>query len=347
MPLTARSVAFDVLHAVEEHGGFADDLLRAKTIDPQEAHLASELVFGVLRHRAQLDFLIGHYSGRSNKLDVEIRNALRLGIYQIRFLDRIPPHAAVSTSVELVKRARKASAMGYVNAVLRKVDREPVAYPADAIALSMPDWLLTRWEQQFGAQKAHAAAAYFLTKPPVHLRGSRQMDIGAQQIVPLLELEAHHRFLDVCAAPGNKTVQAAECGVEPVACDRSRKRLAAIPVTRRVQLDAATPLPFQRVFDRILVDAPCSGTGTLGRNPEIKWRVTPEEFARQAERQLQILQAALAVLAPQGRLVYSTCSLELEENEAVVNHFADRILSQGYSMPGRDAGDGFFHAVLA
>jgi len=346
MPLNARGFAFDVLDAVE-HGGFADDLLRAKAIDPQEAHLASELVFGVLRHRSQLDFLIGHYSGRTNKLDIEIRIALRLGIYQLRFLDRIPPHAAVSTSVELVKRARKASAVGYVNAVLRKVNRDPVAYPNDAIALSMPDWLLARWERQFGSLPAHAAAYYFLSKPPAHIRGERQMDIGAQQIVPLLELAPHHRFLDICAAPGNKTLQAAESGVEPVACDRSRKRLAAIPVTRRVQLDAAQPLPFRPVFDRILVDAPCSGTGTLGRNPEIKWRVTPEEFSRQAGRQLQILRAALAVLAPGGRLVYSTCSLEREENEEVIAHFADRVLSRDYRLPGRDAGDGFFHAVLA
>ena len=346
MPLQARDFAFDVLDAVE-HGGFADDLLRAKAIDAQEAHLASELVFGVLRHRAQLDFLIGHYSGRSNKLDKEVRNALRLGIYQLRYLDRIPPHAAVSTSVELVKRARKASAVGYVNAVLRKVNRDSVSYPTDAVALSMPDWVLDRWERKFGALAAHAAAAYFLSKPPVHQRGERQMDIGAQQIVPLLELEPYHRFLDVCAAPGNKTLQAAECGVEPVACDRSRKRLASIPVARRVQLDASLTLPFRPVFDRILVDAPCSGTGTFGRNPEIKWRVTPEEFTRQAERQLQILAAAMAVLVPGGRLVYSTCSLEPEENEGVTGHFAERILSQGYRLPGRDAGDGFFHAVLA
>ncbi len=346
MPLNARSFAFDVLDAVE-HGGFADDLLRARSLEPQEANLANELVFGVLRHRGQLDYLISHYSGKTGKLDKEVRNALRLGIYQIRYLDRVPPHAAVSTSVDLVKRARKASAVGFVNAVLRKVNRDPVPYPNDAVSLAMPEWLLAKWESQFGAAAAQAAALYFLNKPPAHVRGERQMDIGAQQIVPLLRLEAHHRFLDVCAAPGNKTLQAAECGAVPVACDRSRKRLAAIPVTRRVQLDASQPLPFRPVFDRILVDAPCSGTGTLGRNPEIKWRVTPEEFARQAERQLQILRSALDVLAPGGRLVYATCSLEREENEEVVSQFAGRVQEQGYRLPGREAGDGFFHAVLA
>jgi 16S rRNA (cytosine967-C5)-methyltransferase len=173
------------------------------------------------------------------------------------------------------------------------------------------------------------------------------MDIGAQSIVPLLELRPEHRFLDLCAAPGNKTLQAAECGVKPVACDRSRKRLATIPVERRVQLDAAQALPFRPVFDRVLVDAPCSGTGTMGRNPEIKWRVTPEEIERQAERQVQILRAALEVLAPGGRLVYATCSLEREENEGVVERFSERVLEMGYRLPGREAGDGFFHAVLA
>ena len=216
MPLNARTFAFDVLEAVE-HGGFADDLLRAKSLDAQEANLANELVFGVLRHRGQLDHLISHYSGRAGKLDKEVRIALRLGIYQLRYLDRVPPHAAVSTSVDLVKRARKASAVGFVNAVLRKVNRDPITFPSDAVSLSLPDWLLAKWERQFGAPAAHAAALYFLSKPPAFLRGERQMDIGAQQIVPLLKLEPQHRFLDVCAAPGNKTLQAAECGALPVA----------------------------------------------------------------------------------------------------------------------------------
>lgn len=346
MPPTARNIAFDVLEAVER-GGFADDLLRATTMDPLEAGLANELVLGVLRYRAQLDFLIEHYSGRAKKLDREVRNALRLGIYQLRWLDRIPAHAAVSTSVDLVKRARKASAMGFVNAVLRKVTREPVKYPSAAIELAMPEWLLSKWEAKFGPEAARAAAEYFLSAPRAYIRGNRQMDAGAQEIVPLLELASHHRFLDVCAAPGNKTLQAVEYGVSPVACDRSGRRLASIPVAMRVQLDAERPLPFRPIFDRILVDAPCSGTGTLGRNPEIKWRVTPEEVARQAERQIQILRSALTVLAPGGRLVYATCSLETEENEGVVSQVGNRLLEHGYRLPGREEGDGFFHAVLA
>lgn len=346
MALQAREFAFDVLDEVER-GGFADDLLHSRALDPLEAGLANELVFGVLRRQAQLDYLAGYYAGRDVKLGNDVRLALRLGIYQLRYLDRIPPHAAVSTSVELVKRSRKRGAVGFVNAILRKVNRDPVEFPSDALALSIPEWMLARWEARFGRADAHAAANFFLSKPVAYFRGERQMDLGAQQIVPLLELAPHHRFLDVCAAPGNKALQAVEYGVEPVACDRSRKRLGAMPLKNKVQLDAAQPLPFGPVFDRILVDAPCSGTGTLGRNPEIKWRVSPEEFSRQAERQLQILRSALAALAPGGRLVYSTCSLEREENEEVVDHFRDRVASQGYRLPGREPGDGFFHAVLA
>src|SRR2546421_7439719 len=125
MPLSpARSLAYDILQLVE-NGGYASDLLhaRAASLESRDAALAHELVFGVLRYRAQLDFLISHYSGRTARLDPEVRTALRISIYQLRYLDRIPPHAAVADSVTLARRARKSSAAGFVNAVLRKVDR--------------------------------------------------------------------------------------------------------------------------------------------------------------------------------------------------------------------------------
>src|SRR5580698_7721750 len=130
MPAPARILAFDILRRVET-GAWASDLLLAHSaeLDSRDASLAAEIVFGVLRYRAQLDFLIEHYAGRRQKLDVEVRVALRMGIYQLRYLERIPPHAAVTDSVDLVKRAHKRSAMGFVNAVLRKVTREAVAWP--------------------------------------------------------------------------------------------------------------------------------------------------------------------------------------------------------------------------
>jgi 16S rRNA (cytosine967-C5)-methyltransferase len=338
----ARQVAFDILRRVDR-GAWASDLLlaRASTLDSRDAGLAHEIVFGVLRYRFQLDYLIERYSGRARKLDPEVRDGLRMGIYQLRYLERIPPHAAVAESVALVKRARKASAAGLVNAVLRKVNRDPVNWPSREIELSCPEWLLARWERRYGPAAAIGIARAALREPMKHTRGGRTQDIGAQSIVPLLDLRPGQSFLDVCAAPGNKTAQALESGVRAVACDIHLHRLAALKDLGAdlLVLDGTKPLPFARKFDRILVDAPCSGTGTLGRNPEIKWKLRPEDLPDLQQRQRALLANARAALAPGGILVYSTCSLEPEENEAVAG-------SGDYRLPGRDEGDGFFAAVI-
>ena len=159
MPAPARTLAYDILRRVES-GSWASDLLLAHSaaLDSRDASLAAEIVFGVLRYRAQLDFLIDHYAGRRSKLDVEVRIALRMAIYQLRYLERIPPHAAVTDSVDLVKRARKRSATGFVNAILRQVDRDPVIWPGREVELSCPEWLLARWERQYGAETAAGIA---------------------------------------------------------------------------------------------------------------------------------------------------------------------------------------------
>jgi len=349
----ARQTAYAVLQRVEG-GGWASDLLLAATaaLDSRDAGLASEIVFGVLRYQAQLDFLIEQFGG-PRRLDAEVRLALRMGIYQLRYLERIPAHAAVTESVELVKRARKRSAAGVVNAVLRKVDRAPVEWPTREMELSCPEWLLERWERHHGAAAARAIALAALEEPEKHVRvsaaGTRFQDIGSQSIVPLLELEPGHTFLDLCAAPGNKTAQALETGVRAVACDLHLHRLRQMRgmAASLVVLDGTKPLPLARRFDRILVDAPCSGTGTLGRNPEIKWRLRPEDLADLHGRQTALLRNALAVLAPGGRLVYSTCSLEPEENQQVVAEAAPgRAAAVWERLPGRDAGDGFWAAVI-
>jgi 16S rRNA (cytosine967-C5)-methyltransferase len=373
-----RAVAYRILLEAGR-GGYASDLLyaAARDLDSRDAGLAEEIVFGALRFQPQLDFLIRHYSGRAaEKLDPEVRIVLRMAIYQLRYLERIPAHAAVSESVQLVRRARKVSAAGFVNAVLRKVDREPVAWPGRAVELAHPAWMLERWDRQYGAAAVDAIARANLRKPETYLRVPpgqappenaepcadiagcwrvtgrvrdarlRMQDIGSQAIVPLLDLRPGQTFLDLCAAPGNKTAQALEAGVDAVACDIHHHRLRALASlpAKLVVLDGAAPLPFARRFDRILVDAPCSGTGTLSRNPEIKWRLGPADIAGLHDLQAALIARGLEALAPGGRLVYSTCSLEREENEDIVAPY--RVPRMLHRIPGRDAGDGFFAAVI-
>jgi 16S rRNA (cytosine967-C5)-methyltransferase len=209
------------------------------------------------------------------------------------------------------------------------------------VELSCPEWLLARWERHYGPDAAVEIARAALREPGKFTRGGRTQDIASQSIVPLLCLQAGQSFLDLCAAPGNKTAQALESGVRAVACDVHFHRIKELKDldANLLVVDGTKPLPFIRKFDRILVDAPCSGTGTLGRNPEIKWKLRPEDLADLQRRQKALLANALAVLAPGGILVYSTCSLEPEENEQVAGPGTQR-------LPGRDEGDGFFAAVL-
>jgi 16S rRNA (cytosine967-C5)-methyltransferase len=344
----ARKAAFDTLSGVEK-GGYASDLLLANSLDldPRDAGLAHEIVFGVLRYQGQLDFLIEHFSSRRvEKLDPEVRIVLRMGLYQLRYLERVPPHAAVAESVALVKRARKHSAAAFVNAVLRKVNQDPVEWPDATVALSHPGWLLDRWARQFGDETGRKIAEANLRPPGKYLRGGRRQDIGSQSIVPLLDLQPGQTFLDLCAAPGNKTAQALEYGVYAVACDVNLRRLRRLKDLGidLVVADATRPLPFSRSFDRILVDAPCSGTGTLARNPEIKWRLKPSDIIELQARQAAMARNALERLTPGGRLVYSTCSLESEENEGVVKNLP--VAEVMRRIPGLDEGDGFFAAVI-
>jgi 16S rRNA (cytosine967-C5)-methyltransferase len=344
----ARQIAFDTLRKVS-HGGYASDLLlqRSAQLDSRDAGLASEIVFGCLRYQAQLDYLISRRVPRPPELEVQI--ALRMGIYQLRYLDRIPPHAAVGESVELVKRLGRAPAAGLVNAILRKTDRTPVPWPNRATELSMPLWLLDKWDRQFGPETSDKIAAAFLQPAQSYVASTgRIQDIGAQSVVPLLDLHPGQTFLDLCAAPGNKTAQAIQQGVRAVACDVHLHRLRQMRDLdcSLVVLDGTQPLPLRTKFDRILIDAPCSGTGTLGRNPEIKWRLQPRDLSDLHAKQVALLRQALQHLCPGGRLVYSTCSLETEENELVIQEFPGA-WQTSERLPGLNPGDGFFAAVLS
>lgn len=389
----ARRVAFEVLRRVDEEGAFAADLLHARLeragrrpggLKPEDAALATELTLGVLRWRRLLDFLLEQrLAPPAGKLDPEVRVALRLGLYQLRFLTRVPPRAAVNESVELVKRARKRSAAALVNAVLR---RGPGAAPeallpphlgaAERLGIlhSHPDWLVERWLARYGeagtvalleannrAPRVCAAvhgpreeAASRLAREGLSVepgrwlrntlivsggnptatrafrRGLVWLQDEASQMVPLLlDVRPGQSVLDVCAAPGGKTWALARAAgaATVVAADRHLHRLRAMEpqLTRlrvgnvaRVAVDATASLPFRRRFERILVDAPCSGTGTLARHPEIRWRLGAAALEDLQARQVALLRAATAQLEPGGRLVYATCSLEPEENERVI-----------------------------
>lgn len=387
-PAIARRLTFDVLLRVEEEGGYAGDLLHhyKGTLLPADAALAHEIVFGVLRRRAQLDvLLVPHLRLPIGKMDAAVRIALRMGAFQLHFLERVPSYAIVNESVALVKRARIGSAAGMVNAVLRKVmaSRLPAAWPDRATQYCLPQWMLSRWDAAYGKERTEQMAAALLRKPDTYVRvppgrtpadypecvleatelpgcyrvkqgnpgqaGLRQMDIGSQWVASLVEAGPGEPVLDLCAPPGNKTTVIGERAPIAAACDLHFGRLRAMPEPHhpRVQLNGEWRLPFRRTFPWILLDAPCSGTGTLGRNPEIRWRIRLEAIQAFPKVQRALLGNALALLAPGGTLVYSTCSLEPEENEHIVEevcHHEDvEVLRR---LPGEAPGDGFFAARI-
>ncbi|HXP82869.1 MAG TPA: 16S rRNA (cytosine(967)-C(5))-methyltransferase RsmB [Verrucomicrobiae bacterium] len=400
MPISrARTIAFDVLLRVAKQNAYADDVLRAeldRTVKTEDAGLATELALGVLRWQRLLDFVIDRYLKKpANTADVEVRITLRLGVYQLLFLDRVPARAAVHESVELVKRARKHSAATLVNAILRKAAKEPFPgkSPADAVAsllptdlpladrlgiqYSHPTWIVERWLRIFGEERTRSllqannrvpVLSGYLLDPQrredsnlslqltgCHIQPGRLLrdawvleggnpaaseavrsswvaiqDEASQAVAGLVAADPGNSVLDLCAAPGGKTMllaRAAEAQGQVVAADlhanrvramQERFELASVRNVETVVLDGSQPLPFERLFDRILVDVPCSGTGTLARHPEIRWKLRAEDLKDLHDRQALLLRNALPHLAPHGRLVYSTCSLEPEENEFVV-----------------------------
>jgi 16S rRNA (cytosine967-C5)-methyltransferase len=377
----ARAAAFEILLKVERDQSYASELLhsaRMAKLSASDHGLATELVMGVLRWRSWLDQRLARASSQKlERLDSEVLAALRLGLYQLQFLSRVPGRAAIFESVELVKAARKRSAAPFMNAVLRKVAAEPaedvfagIQRAADPQTLAEtsahPEWMVARWVERYGLAAAiqiclHDQAVPITTihvdpgqtdeelaragvafSPGRLLSSARRVTSGdvakiralreghvaiqdeASQLVAIL-VGRGERFLDCCAAPGRKTALLAERnpGAKVFAADLHPHRarlLRALTRQRNLHVIAADArhLPFQPGFDRILADVPCSGTGTLSRNPEIKWRISSEDLFDLQERQIAILRSALAQLAPGGRLVYSTCSLENEENEAVV-----------------------------
>jgi 16S rRNA (cytosine967-C5)-methyltransferase len=432
--------AASILHRVLRDDSYVSPLLAAEALDelsPEDRRLVHELVLGVLRWRGELDYVINALTSRpAEKLDSPLRVALWLGLYQLRHLERVPEHAAVNESVELVKNSRAWRGASLVNAALRAETRERTSAPDDrvkqpanrlAIELSHPKWLLERWIERFGVDEATNLARANNAHPPVAFRlnplrapslarvfeelsesgvavresaivrggyvvasghltqASRAVregwiyvqDEASQLVASLVGARAGERVLDIGAAPGGKTTaMAAAMGNNGriVAVDVHPSRLATLNATchrlaaqnvSAIAADASTGLPFAggETFDRVLVDAPCSGTGTLRRNPEIKWRLKAEDLERFTSLQAALLDTAAMRVRAGGRLVYSTCSLEPEEDEVVAAGFLDRHpeftrvdpdapdevrTSDGYvrTFPNRHGADGFFAAVF-
>ncbi len=387
----ARAVAFEILLRVERENSYASELLHSSPLaklSSRDHGLATELAMGVLRWQSLLDRrLAAASSEKLERLDSEVLAALRLGVYQLQFLSRVPARAAIFESVELVKAARKSSAASFVNAVLRKIAKAgaedifaEIGKSPDSITLAQnaahPSWLVARWIERFGLEAtrqicihdqtvpttaihihadesdAELTAAGLQLSPGRLLTAARRVLAGdvtatrayqegrisiqdeASQLVALLagrgETGVDSAILDCCAAPGSKTALLARrnprANVFATELHPHRARLlqslTRLPNVYVVAADARH-LPFSVAFDRILADVPCSGTGTLARNPEIKWRLKPEDLRYLQLRQVAILKSALAQLAIGGRLVYSTCSLEREENQAVVEAALD------------------------
>jgi 16S rRNA (cytosine967-C5)-methyltransferase len=391
MPVSpARSVAFEILLRVEREDSYAAELLhsvRLTKLSARDHGLATELVMGVLRWQSLLDQRLADASSQKlERLDAEVLAALRLGVYQLQFLSRVPARAAIFESVELVKAARKRSAASFVNAVLRKLAAAgaedifaEIGKSPDAITLARnaahPLWLVARWTEHYGLETTRQICIHDQTVPAtaIHIHDDRSNDDlsdtelaeagvklapgrllsparrivsgditgtrayqesrvsiqdEASQLVALLAGRSQNvdcAILDCCAAPGSKTALLARrnprAKVFATELHPHRARLlhdlTRLPNVYVVAADARH-LPFSLAFDRILADVPCSGTGTLARNPEIKWRLKAEDLRDLQSRQVAILKSALGQLATGGRLVYSTCSLEREENETVV-----------------------------
>lgn len=386
------------------------------------------ITYGVLRWRNLLDFVLAAHSNRPlHKIDDVPLTALRMGLYQLRFLSRVPERAAVDESVRLAHSFGASWAASFVNAVLRaslrhpdeprlpRKEDDPLGYLTET--LSHPMWLARRYLDRLGIEVAEARARRQNEPPPVHVRVSPPLsvedarasleaddviseavslaprarrvvggelresslyregrlciqDAGAQLVSTLLDVSSGDVVLDVCAAPGGKATALAEQAPDGyvLALDRHHRRTAltralAVRLGRKNVLPVTadgTRLPVARSFERILLDVPCTGLGTLRRNPDIKWRVTENDLPRHRALQRELLNAAAAKLAPGGRLVYATCSSEPEENQDVVNAFladepAFRLVpapvlgtSEGFfeTRPERDDTDAYFAAIL-
>ena len=401
MNQSPRQLAHTLLMAWEKAPYTLDQCLerhqdQISAMQPKDKRLFNALVFGILRHRLTLDGIIESHSHLPlKKISLPVLYALRMAIYQLVFMDKIPAFAAIDTAVRLAKSNAGKKAAGFANAVLRKVASQPVN-PEElkdnagqdnnlGIQYSFPFWLMEKWTGLYGIEKTRQLCQGINTIPPITLRvntlkttrsslmellspmcgeirktghapaglqikspssqisempgfqdGAFQVqDEAAQLVGEMLAPLPGQRVLDACAGLGGKTGHIAQLmdntGVL-TALDTEQNKLAAlqqemqrlgisITDTRCLDVKKSSIKDFDDYFDRVLVDAPCSGLGVIRRNPDTKWKRKPQEIPRYAGRQKKILNAAASLVRPGGLLVYAVCSCEEEENEAVVTSF--------------------------
>ena len=428
----ARLAAYEVLRTVgtgRSDLGSALARQRSRLNDERDRALAGEIATGTLRWQGAYDHVIAVFTKRPvEKLDPEVLDILRMTMFQLLQLERVPASAAVKDAVDLAGKAGKRSASGLVNAILRRVSRERHQLPlpgapadprrgADAldylsVTLSHPRWLVSRWLDRYGFADTEAWTRFNNSPAPLTLRANTYLttrdelsaklvragietdasqrtrdglivrhgnplatglhaeglfviqDEASQLVGEFVDAQPGERILDACASPGGKTIQmgAALRGEGlVVAADVRGRRVDLLRETVRrsgaanvevIQADARTSLPFARVFDRVLLDVPCSGLGTVRRDPDVKWRRRPEDLPILSETQRTMLERAAEVVKGGGAMVYATCSSEPEENDEVVDAF---LASHGEfaearerfrTLPFRDGLEAFFAAML-
>ena len=379
----ARNLAFILTARIEAHCLNSDDAVNdpeMARLDVRDRHLAAEIIYGALRRQATLDWMLAQRSSRSwEEIAPTAKTILRISLYQMWQLDRIPDHALVNNAVELAKREMGTGVSRYINGILRRLARERpwneknwLDKAPEYVQVSLPSWLWTRWRDRFGRAAAKEFALSLLSPPraafrisqgkmnpePEHHEAMEQSNIvpqtfiaareargrgippgayfqdEASQLIPWLagSLSPGTKIWDSCAAPGGKSAIFAGMPCKDmllVSSDRVPERAenirrvlhktATMPLV--LAADARRPPPFRSAFDLVCADVPCSGLGTLRRNPEIRWRISPEDFNRLRITQGQILSSVSSAVRPGGLLLYSTCSTEPEENELVVEDF--------------------------
>lgn len=316
---------------IDRNGAYANlvlpKILSQSRLAERDRAFATELVYGATRHRRSCDWFIDRFA--LGDMDPNVRAALRIGVYQLRILGT-PAHAGVSATVDAVPR----KARGFVNAILRKVVAAEDAWPSDAVRLSYPDWIFERLCQDLGPADAMGAMESMNGAASVVERSDGYIqDPASQWVVSAVGASSGERILDLCAAPGGKATALASIeGVSVVAAD-SRAKRAGLVKSNRDRLDISpqdlavviadgTAAPFApQSFDRVLVDAPCSGLGSLRRRADARWRIDADAPDRLARLQVELLNEAATLVRSGGTLTYSVCTLTRAETVDVADAF--------------------------